>query len=75
MTKEEIIRPENLVCALLAALPEEFLGFPVRMAGDLRMGRVGPLQVEGFYRKFGFVTREELGLGAGMILKKRLKSK
>ena len=30
---------------------------------------------EGFYRKFGFVTREELGLGAGMILKKRLKSK
>lgn len=27
---------------------------------------------EDFYRRFGFVTREELGLGAGMILKKRL---
>ncbi len=41
----------------LAALPEEFLGFPVRMAGDLRMGRVGPLPVEGFYRKFLGVPR------------------
>ena len=30
---------------------------------------------EGFYRKFGFVTREELGLGAGMILKKRILQK
>lgn len=28
---------------------------------------------EDFYRRFGFVTREELGLGAGMILKKRLR--
>ena len=27
---------------------------------------------EDFYRRFGFVTREELGLGAGMILKKRI---
>ena len=24
---------------------------------------------EGFYKKFGFITREEAGLGAGMILK------
>ena len=28
---------------------------------------------EDFYRRFGFVTREEFGLGAGMILKKRIK--
>ena len=30
---------------------------------------------EDFYRKFGFVTRKEFGLGAGMILKKRIPHK
>ena len=31
---------------------------------------IGPSKgVEGFYKKFGFVTREEAGLGKGMILK------
>ncbi|MBQ4126072.1 MAG: DUF4037 domain-containing protein [Desulfovibrio sp.] len=41
----------------LEGLPETFLGFPVRMARDLRMGRVGPLSVEGFYKKFLGVPR------------------
>ena len=41
----------------LEALPPSYLGFPVRMARDLRIGRVGPLSVEGFYKKFLGVPR------------------
>ncbi len=36
----------------LAQLPERFLGARVRMAPQLRVGRVGPLSLEGFYRRF-----------------------
>ncbi|WP_294623920.1 DUF4037 domain-containing protein [uncultured Bilophila sp.] len=37
---------------LLARLPDSYEGFPVRMAPERRMGRVGPLSIEGFYAKF-----------------------
>lgn len=36
----------------LAALPASFQGHPTRMAPERRMGRVGPLPVKGFYRRF-----------------------
>ena len=37
---------------LLARLPDVYEGFPARMAPERRMGRVGPLSVEGFYARF-----------------------
>ncbi len=36
----------------LAALPSDFEGLPSRMAPGRRMGRVGPLPLKGFYRRF-----------------------
>ncbi len=36
----------------LALLPREFHGFPSRMAPEARMGRVGPMSTEAFYRRF-----------------------
>ena len=36
----------------LAGLPTVFAGFPTRMAPEQRMGRVGPLPLEGFYARF-----------------------
>lgn len=36
--------------------------------GDLRAYLGASAGKEGFYRKFGFITREEAGLGAGMVL-------
>lgn len=36
----------------LAVLPETFMGHPVRMTPERRMGRVGPLSIEGFYARF-----------------------
>ncbi len=49
--------------ACLAALPDTLDGFPVRMKPELRIGRVGPLSIEGFYRRFINVPRcpETLG--------------
>ena len=38
--------------ALLARLPDTYEGFPARMAPAKRMGRVGPLSIEGFYGRF-----------------------
>lgn len=37
---------------LLARLPDTFEGFPARMSPERRMGRVGPLSIEGFYARF-----------------------
>lgn len=37
---------------LLARLPDNYEGFPARMAPERRMGRVGPLSIEGFYARF-----------------------
>lgn len=36
----------------LSGLPESFEGFRVRMKPEDRMGRVGPMPIEGFYRRF-----------------------
>ena len=36
----------------LARLPREFMGYPARMSPEARMGRVGPMATEGFYRRF-----------------------
>ena len=41
----------------LALLPASFEGHPVRMAPQLRMGRVGPLPLRGFYRRFLGIDR------------------
>ncbi len=38
--------------SLLARLPDVYEGFPARMAPERRMGRVGPLSIEGFYARF-----------------------
>ena len=35
-----------------ALLPDSFEGHPVRMKPEARMGRVGPLPLRGFYRRF-----------------------
>lgn len=35
-----------------AALPASFQGYPVRMKPEMCMGRVGPLPLKGFYRRF-----------------------
>lgn len=43
---------QDAVEALLARLPDRYEGFPARMAPDRRMGRVGPLSIEGFYARF-----------------------
>ncbi len=43
--------------ACLAALPDTLDGFPVRMSPERRIGRVGPLSIEGFYRRFLNVPR------------------
>lgn len=37
---------------LLARLPDNYEGFPARMTPERRMGRVGPLSIEGFYARF-----------------------
>ncbi|MEG1610263.1 MAG: DUF4037 domain-containing protein [Bilophila sp.] len=37
---------------ILVDLPPVFEGFPTRMAPSQRMGRVGPLSIEGFYARF-----------------------
>ena len=51
--------PDDLLAAererienALAALPSTFEGYPVRMRPEARMGRVGPLPIRGFYRRF-----------------------
>lgn len=36
----------------LALLPDTFQGYPVRMRPEQRIGRVGPLPLRGFYRRF-----------------------
>ena len=36
----------------LSALPPVFEGYPTRLPADRRMGRVGPLPIRGFYRRF-----------------------
>ena len=43
---------QDAVEALLARLPDTYEGFPARMAPAKRMGRVGPLSIEGFYGRF-----------------------
>ena len=43
---------QDAVEALLARLPDTYEGFPARMASAKRMGRVGPLPIEGFYARF-----------------------
>ena len=51
--------PEDLLVAnaeriekALSGLPESFEGFRGRMKPEERMGRVGPMPIEGFYRRF-----------------------
>ena len=41
----------------LAQLPPTFEGLPTRMAPERRMGRVGPLSIEGFYTRFIRLTQ------------------
>lgn len=41
----------------LTALPNTFAGYKIRMAPESRIGRVGPLSIEGFYRRFLNVPR------------------
>lgn len=48
MFRSELDRIEHA----LAALPDTFQGYPTRMDRNRRMGRVGPLPVTGFYRRF-----------------------
>lgn len=36
--------------------------------GDLRAYLGASVGKDDFYKKFGFITREEAGLGAGMVL-------
>ena len=43
---------QDAVEALLGRLPDTYEGFPARMAPAKRMGRVGPLSIEGFYGRF-----------------------
>lgn len=43
---------QDRVEPLLARLPDAYEGFPTRMAPERRMGRVGPLSIEGFYARF-----------------------
>lgn len=43
---------QDAVEALLARLPDTYEGFSARMAPAKRMGRVGPLSIEGFYGRF-----------------------
>lgn len=43
---------QDAVEALLVRLPDTYEGFPARMAPAKRMGRVGPLSIEGFYARF-----------------------
>ncbi|SIO10384.1 DUF4037 domain-containing protein [Halodesulfovibrio marinisediminis] len=43
---------EPLLEPVFARLPSTFKGYPVRMAPDLRNGRVGLFTIEGFYRRF-----------------------
>ena len=43
--------------AALARLPKTFMGFPVRMEPEARIGRVGPISIEAFYGRFLNVPR------------------
>lgn len=50
---DELLRSElDRIERALSVLPAAFEGYPTRMAADKRMGRVGPLPVKGFYRRF-----------------------
>ncbi len=50
---EKLLREEFLqIEQAIALLPSTFKGYPTRMGRDARMGRVGPMSVEGFYRRF-----------------------
>ncbi len=50
---EDILRAQSdRIEQALALLPDTFMGHPARMRPEFRMGRVGPMSVEGFYRRF-----------------------
>ncbi|MDO5537725.1 MAG: DUF4037 domain-containing protein [Desulfovibrionaceae bacterium] len=57
LPQDMLIENVDRIDAALARLPETYAGFAVRMAPDVRMNRVGPLPIEGFYRRFLNVPR------------------
>ena len=55
---ENVLRAESeRIEQAMALLPDTFMGHPTRMRPQARMGRVGPMSVEGFYRRFLGMTR------------------
>ncbi|MGX8718673.1 MAG: DUF4037 domain-containing protein [Desulfovibrio sp.] len=49
----DVLRAESTrIEQALALLPDAFMGYPTRMRPEARMGRVGPMSVEGFYSRF-----------------------
>ena len=50
--EEVLVREHARIEAAFQKLPESFAGFPSRLTRDKRMGRVGPLSTERFYRFF-----------------------
>lgn len=52
LPEEEWENWRQAVEPLLSRLPDSFEGVPARMAPERRMGRVGPLSIEGFYARF-----------------------
>lgn len=50
---EDVLRREGArIEDAMSSLPARFEGHPARMGRHQRMGRVGPLPLEGFYRRF-----------------------
>ena len=50
---DELLASErDRIESAFALLPDTFEGHPVRMMPEARMGRVGPLPLRGFYRRF-----------------------
>ena len=50
---DELLASErDRIESAFALLPDTFEGYPVRMRPEARMGRVGPLPLRGFYRRF-----------------------
>ena len=52
-----LVSERERIESALAMLPDTFEGFPVRMMPEARMGRVGPLPLRAFYRRFLGVDR------------------
>lgn len=57
LPREDLDAERPRIEAALARLPGTYMGLDVRMAPDLRRGRVGPLAIEDFYARFLSVPR------------------